>query len=64
VIQVPPDFQEALEQDPAARTAFEKMAYSHQREYVRSILEAKHAATRQDRIVKAITLLKKSPKAT
>ena len=64
VIQIPLDFQEALEQTPVAKTAFEKMAYSHQKEYVRSILEAKHEATRQDRIVKAIEVLKKSTKAS
>jgi hypothetical protein len=60
VVQLPADFQQALDQDAAAKAAFEKMAYSHQKEYVQSILEAKRAETRQDRIVKSIALLKKS----
>jgi len=34
------------------------MSYTHQREYVRSILDAKHEATRNDRIAKAIEMLK------
>ncbi len=60
VVQLPADFQQALDHDAAARAAFEKMAYSHQKEYVQSILEAKRAETRQDRIVKSIARLKKS----
>jgi hypothetical protein len=62
VVQVPPDFQSALEREPAARAAFERLSYTHQKEYVRSIEEAKHAETRQKRIEKCLELLKSSAK--
>jgi hypothetical protein len=61
-VEIPPDFQAALEADKAAKAAFEQMSYTHQKEYVRSILEAKHAETRQRRIEKNLELLKKSSK--
>ena len=63
VVQVPPDFQAALDGDPAAKMAFERMSYTHQKEYVQSVLEAKQANTRQKRIEKNLLLLKKSKKA-
>jgi uncharacterized protein YdeI (YjbR/CyaY-like superfamily) len=58
VVEVPEDFQQALDQDPAAQTAFEKMSYTHQREYVNAILEAKRDETRRKRIAKSIEMLK------
>lgn len=62
-VEIPPDFQEALEADVAAKASFERMSYTHQKEYVGSIVEAKHADTRQKRIEKYLALLKKSSKA-
>jgi len=38
---VPHDLQIALHDDPAAEAAFEKLPYSHQREYIDWILEAR-----------------------
>ncbi len=58
VVEVPADFQQALDQAPDAKAAFEKMSYTHQREYVRAILDAKRESTRRDRIAKAIEMLK------
>jgi len=58
VVEVPPDFQQALDQDPVAKAAFQKIPYTHQREYVRAILEAKREETRRSRIAKAIEMLK------
>jgi uncharacterized protein YdeI (YjbR/CyaY-like superfamily) len=52
VVEVPPDFQQALEQTPIAKSAFEKMSCTHQREYVRAILDAKHESTCHDRLRK------------
>lgn len=61
LVEVPPDLRQALEQDPAARAAFEKLSYTHQREHVRAVLEAKREQTRRSRIEKAIALLKSKP---
>jgi Bacteriocin-protection, YdeI or OmpD-Associated/Domain of unknown function (DUF1905) len=62
VIEVPADFRQALEQAPNAKAAFEKMSFTHQREYVRAILDAKRESTRIDRIEKTIEMLKNSKK--
>ena len=58
-VAVPEDFQQALENAPSAKAAFENMSYTHQKEYVNAILEAKHESTRRDRITKSIEMLKK-----
>lgn len=57
-VTVPPDLARALAGDPAARAAFEAYSYSHQREYVRHIEDAKRAQTRADRIAKTLRMLK------
>jgi hypothetical protein len=57
-VEVPPDFQQVLDQDPAARAAFEKMSYTHRKEYVNAILDAKREQTRRSRIAKTIQMLK------
>jgi hypothetical protein len=62
VVEVPEDFQDALDHTPAAKAAFGKMSYTHQREYVRAILEAKRETTRHGRIAKSIEILKKGKK--
>jgi hypothetical protein len=58
IVEIPPDFQQALEQEPAAKAAFEKMSYTHQKEYVRAILEAKRVSTRRSRIARAVEMLR------
>jgi hypothetical protein len=57
-VEIPADLAQALDADPAAGAAFHKLAYSHQREYVRAVLEAKREATRRSRIEKTIAALK------
>jgi len=47
---VPHDLQIALHDDPAAEAAFEKLPYSHKREYIDWILEARRADTRARRV--------------
>ncbi len=59
VVEIPPDLRKALDNDPLAKTAYVKLSYTHQREYVRAILDAKHEETRRSRIVKTIEMLKK-----
>jgi len=62
VIEIPSDLQQALEQEPLALVAFQKLSFSHQREYVRIILAAKRPETRQNRIAQTIEVLKNRPK--
>jgi hypothetical protein len=59
IVEVPPDFQQALDQSPIAKAAFEKLSYTHQKEHVHAILEARRKETRRNRIEKAIGLLLK-----
>lgn len=46
-----------------AKSFFDKLSYSHQREYVMWINEAKKEATRQSRVMKTIEMLKQGKKA-
>jgi Bacteriocin-protection, YdeI or OmpD-Associated/Domain of unknown function (DUF1905) len=50
VVEVPEDLAAALAADGAAAEAFERLSYSHQREYVEWIGEAKRADTRARRV--------------
>jgi hypothetical protein len=63
VIEVPPDLKKAFKTVKEAKGFFEKLSYTHQREYVMWINEAKKEETRQNRIAKAIEMLKKGKKA-
>jgi hypothetical protein len=58
-IEIPADLMQALETDSAARDIFNRLAYTHQREYVRWINEAKREQTRQSRLQQTLALLKK-----
>lgn len=62
VVDVPPDLAEALRQAPQARSTFESLSYSHQREYVTWIAEAKRAETRARRIAQTIEMLARGEK--
>lgn len=53
-VEVPADLSAALEGEPAARQAFERLSYSAKHRYVHAIEQAKTAETRQRRIRKAI----------
>jgi uncharacterized protein YdeI (YjbR/CyaY-like superfamily) len=59
-VEVPDDFRQALAADPAALAAFQRLSYTHQRETVQSILDAKRAETRQNRISKSVELLRQT----
>lgn len=58
VVELPEDFRAALDREPAAKAAFAELSYTHQKEHVRAILDAKREETRRNRIAKAIELLK------
>jgi len=53
-VTVPDDLRSALADDDAAREAFEKLSYTHRREYVEWIEEAKRPDTRARRIAGTI----------
>ena len=57
VVHIPPDLQQALDASPQAKAVFGKLSYTHVKEYVNSILEAKRLETRQARILKTIAAL-------
>jgi len=60
IVEVPDDFAAALAEKPEAQEYFAKLSYSHKREYVRWITEAKKAETRKARIEKAVAMLAES----
>lgn len=49
-VEVPDDLAAALVEQPGAREAFDALAYSKRKEFVRQVEEAKAAETRQRRI--------------
>lgn len=57
-VAIPPDLMEALSNDAPAHAAFLVQSYSHQKEYVQWIEEAKHPQTRQNRITRTLEMLK------
>lgn len=63
VLELPRDLVKELNKDKEAKTFFNKLSYTHQREYVLWINEAKKEETRLNRIAKAIGMLKKGQKA-
>ena len=58
VIEIPKDLMKELKKDKDAKAFYDKLSYTHRREYVNWINEAKREETRQRRIVKTIQLLK------
>jgi hypothetical protein len=57
VVDIPNELAVALAGAPTARAAFDKLAFTHRKEYANWIDEAKRADTRQRRAEKAIDML-------
>lgn len=57
VIVEPDDFAEALNGDPVARAAYDRLSYTHRREHVLAIESAKQPETRRRRIERALEAL-------
>lgn len=53
----PEDLLKALDGNQKARSAFQSLSYSHQKQYVEWIVSARQANTREKRIAKAIEML-------
>lgn len=60
-LEVPGDFAGSMEK-AGVLAAFEKLSYTHRKEYCRSITEARREETRKRRISKAVEMLKKGEK--
>jgi bacteriocin resistance YdeI/OmpD-like protein/uncharacterized protein DUF1905 len=56
-IEVPADLVEALAGDDAARATFDGLSYTHRKEWVRWVDEAKKADTRATRLAKTVEAL-------
>lgn len=61
-VTVPPDFKQALAGHPEAEAFFQQLSYTHQKEYVQWIEEARRDETRQRRIEQTIELLQQGKK--
>jgi Bacteriocin-protection, YdeI or OmpD-Associated/Domain of unknown function (DUF1905) len=57
-VEIPDALLAALERDSAAKAAFDKLAFTHRKEYARWIAEAKKEETRERRVAKALEMLK------
>lgn len=56
-VEVPNDLQSALDASPAAAAAWQTLAYTHRKEHVRSVVDAKKAETRVRRIAAVVAKL-------
>lgn len=63
VVAMPADLMNEFNKDKDARAFFDKLAYTHQKEYVKWIEEARREETRLARVAKTIEMLKKEKKS-
>jgi hypothetical protein len=54
---IPPDLRRALRGNPAARAVFEALSYTHRREHIDALLNAKKPETRVRRLEKTMAML-------
>lgn len=57
-VEVPEALAAALAADPEAKASFDRMAFTHRKEYARWIAEAKRDETRQRRVAQAVEMIK------
>jgi hypothetical protein len=58
LIEIPEDLAIEFKKNKEAKAFFDKLSYTHQKEYINWINEAKKDETRQSRIMKTIEMLK------
>ena len=56
-VEIPADVQEILKENPTAKELLEKMSYTHRKEYIRWITDAKKPETRENRKSKMIEMI-------
>jgi hypothetical protein len=61
-VEIPADLLKELKKDQEVKTFFDKLSYTHQKEYVTWIAEAKKEETRARRVAQTIEMLKKEEK--
>jgi len=57
-VEVPPALQAALDGDAVARAAYERLSFTHRREYANWIAEAKQEKTRSRRTERVLEMLR------
>ena len=57
-VEVPPELADALAAEPALASAFDRLSFSHRREYVQWITEAKRPDTRARRVAGTLDRLR------
>jgi hypothetical protein len=62
VVEIPPELAKAFKKEKAAAEYFKSLAYSHQREYIGYITEAKREETRLRRVAQTIEMLRAGKK--
>jgi uncharacterized protein YdeI (YjbR/CyaY-like superfamily) len=62
-IEVPEDVVAALAQDDTARATFDGLSFTHRKEWVRWIEEAKRSETRATRLAKTVESLRAGKRA-
>jgi len=62
VVEIPDLLQKELDKDPEFKQFFEKLSFTHQKEYVNFITEAKKEETRIRRIEKTVQMLQDKKK--
>lgn len=61
-VRLPEDLQAALQSQPAAKSLFDSLAFTHRKEYLEWIVTAKKEETRRNRISKAIDMMTQGKK--
>jgi hypothetical protein len=56
-VDLPEELSRSLQQDQAAQNAFDRLSFSHRKEYVQWIESAKKAETRKRRVHRAIEMI-------
>jgi hypothetical protein len=57
-VEPPADLAAALAADPAARAAFDRLSFTHRREYVEWVTGARRPETRRRRVQQAVDMLR------
>jgi hypothetical protein len=62
-VEIPPPLATALAADPEANARFERLSYTHRREYAEWISEARRKETRVRRAEKAVAMLREGTRS-
>jgi hypothetical protein len=57
-VEIPEDLAAALAEDAVAKSAFERLSYTHRREYAEWVVEAKRPETRRRRVAETVARLR------